>query len=446
MRGSLRRRARRVVLGMVLVLAVGGVLAIGARPASAVGPEISWTFEGTQAPGGGAVTVNGSGWPGAPGPTLYQCADVPEDEEQFWQVCDQATALQVENDPVDVEFAVKDVLDLGEPFPPATVNAMGNGTMDCEADGAHCMIVAIEWGPGDFENATVAWANLGYEDVPGYVPYFTAEYGTPSIEVEGATTGLKDGASVTITSSGHRPGTDAMTYLCRGDGLAYPGGCDPVAGSRDTTESSALDNGVYTATVKLPRFVWDNDTFGNAGWYDCADGCSLAVVSAGNLQSQYSGPITFEAVNVEQNPSILSVEKVYVNRYGAINVNGSVLCTAAMAAWGLDDEAAAGGNISWTARQPVGRKGVVTGHYESAIASICHDPDTAGPYLWGTKKPITSDEDWWIYPDIGGKFVAGNVTITVRYDGGVYGGWWGAENYVLTGATQWNVKAVSVKK
>jgi len=40
------------------------------------------------------------------------------------------------------------------------------------------------------------------------------------------------------------------------------------------------------------------------------------------------------------------------------------------------------------------------------------------------------------------QFVAGSITVEVRSDGTVWGDWSGAENYLLTGATQWNVKAV----
>jgi hypothetical protein len=413
-----------------LVLAAGVVLAIGPPTASADGPSI-WVDD----PVPGTVTVQGDGWSGEGGVWLYQCGGYPDDEDEFWQNCDHSSGIEVTQDPPwNVTFDVVAIVDPGaqEPFPPGTVNAMGNGTADCEVAGAGCGLLAIEGEISDLPSVTHAWAMLE----------FASLYGPPTIDVSGTTSELRDGDAVTVASSGHRPGTAAMTYLCVGAGPAYPGGCDPVAGSLVTIDGT----GGFSEPVELPRFVWNNDPLGNSEWYDCADGCSAAVVSAGNLLSPYSSPITFARTDVEQHPSVLSVTKVLVNKYGAINVTGLVDCGSALGAWGLDDVAVAGGNISWTARQPIGRKGVVTAHYESAIASICHDPAKAGPYPWGTHPPVTSPDVWWVYPDSGGKFAAGNVTITVRYDGGVWGGWWGAENYLLTGASQWNVKAVSVKR
>jgi hypothetical protein len=443
MRAALPLRARRSVVLLVLALAVAAVVTIVPQAASADGnPSIWWTVEPGQAPG--TVTVHGDGWSGAGGVRLYQCSGYPEDGESFWDVCEQATARTVNVDPpwqVD-DFVVKPIVDseAQDPFPPATVNAMGNGTFDCETVDSTCGIFAIEGDPLDFENAMVSWSGLG-EDAVGD-PYFTPRYGTQdnplTIEVDGPTTGLKDGDTVMVSSSGHRPGTWAMTYQCRETGPAYPGGCDPVAGSLAHVSAE----GVYETNVALHRFIWDNDPFGNAGWYDGVDGGSLTVVSAGNLASPLFYPVTFADVGVEQHPSVLTVTNVLVNKYGAINVSGLGDGSQALAAWGLDDVSVAGEGISWTARQPVGRKGVVTAHYEPAIATICSDPASAGPYPWGAHPPVTSPDAWWVYPDSGGKFVAGKISVVVRFDGAVWGDWWGAENYRLTGASQWDGKAI----
>ena len=200
--------------------------------------------------------------------------------------------------------------------------------------------------------------------------------------------------------------------------------------------------------MPLPRFVWVNDPFDHGEWYDCAGGCSVLVASADNLASPYWEPpmalLTFGAVDVEQHPQLLTVTRVRVNRLGGITIEGKIDCTQAIAKWG-QSAFEAGVNVSWKARQPVGRKGAVTAHYDSVIATLCYDPlDTtpATPYPWATHPPITSPAIWWVYPDTGGKFTAGKIHVDVQVTGAPWSTSPGADQYILTGVTQWDGKAV----
>jgi hypothetical protein len=113
-----------------------------------------------------------------------------------------------------------------------------------------------------------------------------------------------------------------------------------------------------------------------------------------------------------------------------------------MEAWGLK-AFPAGVNVTWTARQPVGRKGLVTARYDSAMQSMCHNPPPLGPFRWVTMPPITTSDPgvWWVYPSSGVKFAAGAIHVDVQVTGGPWAGW-GTENYILTGVRQWDGKAV----
>lgn len=381
--------------------------------------------------GPGPVTVEGTGVDGS-GVWLFQCWDTPEGEEMFWQVCDTSTGVQVLDDtPWSVTFPTQAVIRTREGFGSGTENSMGNGTTDCEAADAHCGVAATsDW-------QSFAWAQIPFNEF--YGPLEQAD-------LVGDRTDLIDGEARAISSTGHRPSTQAMAYICAGYGYAFPGSCDPIPAS----EATIPPDGTYTRSVSLPRFVWVNDPFDNADWFDCAAGCSVVVSSADNLSTPYWEPgsdqlLVFRAVPLEQQPDLLTVKRVLVNRLGGITVEGRIDCTAAIQAWGQDGSLA-GVNIDWTARQPLGRRGAVTARYQSAIATICHDPHNENPllppYPWYTHPPITDPSIWWVYPDAGGKFAAGPIHLDVRATGGSWGNSPGSEQYILTGATQWDGKAV----
>ncbi|MGI9117377.1 MAG: hypothetical protein ACR2JV_07055 [Gaiellales bacterium] len=381
--------------------------------------------------GPGEVTVDGTGGDGG-GVWLYQCADSPENEQMFYEVCDTGSGLQVTDDaPWSVQFPTQAVIRLRDGFAPRTENAIGNGTFDCQAADAHCMIAA-----------TSDWQSFSWARIPFDVIYGTLGKAT----VSGPTTDLIDGALVQVRSAGHRPRTQAMAYICPSYGYAFPGGCDPVPSS----EATIPFDGVYQHVVSMPRFLWVNDPFGQTSWFDCAAGCSVLVASADNLTSASwkSGAdalLRFRDVPLEQHPQLLTVDRARVNRSGGITIDGRVDCTQAVLMWGQGGSAASV-HVAWTARQPVGRKSAVIGRYDAVVASMCHDPaggdPLTPPYPWITSPPITQAVTWWVFPSPGGKFAAGPIHVDVQVTGGSWSASPGADRYILTGTVQWDGKAV----
>ena len=92
----------------------------------------------------------------------------------------------------------------------------------------------------------------------------------------------------------------------------------------------------------------------------------------------------------------------------------------------------------------------VTAHYDAVMATLCHDPlDTdpaTPPYPWATYPPITDPVIWWVYPDVGGMFKAGSIHVDVQVTGAPWSTSPGAGQYILTGVTQWDGKAVAEPK
>lgn len=155
-----------------------------------------------------------------------------------------------------------------------------------------------------------------------------------------------------------------------------------------------------------------------------------------------SGAASAADESLEKNPQLFTVTQVLVNSSGGITVTGKIDCTQAVEEWGQDGYMAAV-NVDWTARQPIGRKGVVTAHYVSSIMEPCFDPEVVGPYTWATHPPITSTDIWWVYPDTGGKFVGGKIHIEAQATGGSFSPEEGADQYLLTGVTQWDGQATN---
>jgi hypothetical protein len=145
-------------------------------------------------------------------------------------------------------------------------------------------------------------------------------------------------------------------------------------------------------------------------------------------------------------------DKVLVNKYGGIQVEGWWDCTEAVEQ-AYPEEADRPDsvlvNINWDATQYVGRTKVVQVSYDSGIAGECYKKDEAGPYRWSTFSDYPMGQPMWMYsPD--GKFGSGKVHIDVegvggwavyydadplpfRYEGGLYS------------FTQADLKAVRVK-
>lgn len=202
---------QRSVVALVAALAMALPLVfLGSGPAFAAdGPHI-WVQSGSIP---GTLRIGGDGWSGSAGVWLYQCADQVDSEDAFWQSCDTSTGVQVTGDPPwEVSFPTKAVLNISQPFPPRSENAWGNGTYDCEAADATCTIVATE----DWQTFASA------------IPDYTVTYGPlDKATVTGDTTNLTDGATIGVHNTGHRPGTQAMAYVCAGFGYAFPGGLRP---------------------------------------------------------------------------------------------------------------------------------------------------------------------------------------------------------------------------
>jgi len=57
--------------------------------------------------------------------------------------------------------------------------------------------------------------------------------------------------------------------------------------------------------------------------------------------------------------------------------------------------------------------------------------------------PITDPVIWWVYPDVGGMFKAGWIHVDVQVTGAPWSTSPGADQYILTGVTQWDGKAVA---
>jgi hypothetical protein len=429
-------RGRRTAAWLLPLAVFVALLAFGVPAAGALIPGITVTGSGP-----GVVKVDGVEFSGEGGVWLYQCSDTPTSEEDFWSFCDQSTALQVTHDPPwSVDFTTKNVITSGEEgFPPGTENWIGNHTYDCEAAGSTCWVVATE------DRQSFTWAEIPF--VKKYGPLAKA---TVTVTPPSSWTSLTDGQLVTVHDAGHRPGTQAMAYACEGYGKAFPGGCDPIPASELTIPGT----GVYhNAAVPLPRFVWVDPPpgYGDGSWYDCANGCSVVVASADNLASPYwvkgvDALLKARAEPLEKHPAALTVTSVQVSKLGGITIAGTIDCTQAIAQWG-QSAFQAGVFVSWRARQPIDRMNAVTAHYDAVMASLCHDPlDTDAstpPYPWATYPPITDPVIWWVYPDVGGMFKAGSIHLDVQVTGAPWSTSPGASQYILTGVTQWDGKAVA---
>jgi hypothetical protein len=117
--------------------------------------------------------------------------------------------------------------------------------------------------------------------------------------------------------------------------------------------------------------------------------------------------------NAEDAAFTITVDRVFVNQFGGIQVEGTMDCTAAVVAAYPNDADRPDmvlANPNWEATQYVGRTKVIRATYKSEIASPCYIKDEQGPYRWTTQTPFPDGQPTWLYsPD--GKFGPGKIHV-----------------------------------
>lgn len=107
-----------------------------------------------------------------------------------------------------------------------------------------------------------------------------------------------------------------------------------------------------------------------------------------------------------------TVDRVFLNRYGAITVEGSLSCDLAEG-----DELASVDmvlvNVNWDAIQYVGRKTAIHASWDSGIATPCWQNGSPGPFTWKTLYSYPQGGVQWIVGQ-DGKF--GTSTIHIDAD------------------------------
>lgn len=114
----------------------------------------------------------------------------------------------------------------------------------------------------------------------------------------------------------------------------------------------------------------------------------------------------------EEHELQLTVERVYLNGKGGIEVEGTSSCPEAADILEPGSDQMVFGNARWSAVQYVGRKTALTTGWDSAVAHPCwaaSDPDH-GPYAWETRYPYPSAAIEWMYAT-NGKFGSGSIHV-----------------------------------
>lgn len=106
-----------------------------------------------------------------------------------------------------------------------------------------------------------------------------------------------------------------------------------------------------------------------------------------------------------------TVDRVYLNSKGGIEVEGTSWCPEAADVLPLGSDGAYA-NAGWSALQYVGRRTAIHAQYESAIAHPCFEPAAPnhGPYRWETRYAYPSGALLFIYGS-DGKFGAGSIHV-----------------------------------
>jgi hypothetical protein len=124
----------------------------------------------------------------------------------------------------------------------------------------------------------------------------------------------------------------------------------------------------------------------------------------------------------DANVDLLTIDRVWVNRYGGITAEGRLWCPTAQDLFpGFQDIVL---NVNWDATQYIGRKTAITARYESYFGSLC---DETPPPVWQTMKfaPGGGAEVGWIY-STSGKFATGSIHVEAEAYGGflAIAQWW----------------------
>ena len=118
----------------------------------------------------------------------------------------------------------------------------------------------------------------------------------------------------------------------------------------------------------------------------------------------------------EQAFEAFTVDRVFLNRYGAITVEGSLSCDLAEG-----DELAANDmvlvNVNWDAIQYVGRKTAIHASWDSGIATPCWQNGSPGPFTWQTLYPYPQGGVQWVVGQ-DGKFGTSTVHVDANASGG----------------------------
>jgi hypothetical protein len=160
---------------------------------------------------------------------------------------------------------------------------------------------------------------------------------------------------------------------------------------------------------------WDPETY-DPGW-------ELWLVEGDNhvtmtLPRTWIGEWPPEADNGTEHSMALTIDRVYLNGKGGIEVEGTSWCPEAEGLPTLQgDELALVAGVSWDALQYVGRKTALRASYDSGIAHGCwfsSEPEH-GPYPWETRFAYPNGGLMFVYsPD--GKLGSGSIHLEAFSD------------------------------
>jgi hypothetical protein len=111
-------------------------------------------------------------------------------------------------------------------------------------------------------------------------------------------------------------------------------------------------------------------------------------------------------------------DKVWVNKFGGITIEGWADCTQAVEEKypdAADRPEVVVVNVNWDAIQYVGRTKVIFAQHGSSIATQCY-PGEPGTNRWRTWSPA-GEAPWWVY-SADGKFAPGPIAVEVQGYGG----------------------------
>lgn len=118
----------------------------------------------------------------------------------------------------------------------------------------------------------------------------------------------------------------------------------------------------------------------------------------------------------EQAFEVFTVDRVFLNRYGAITVEGSLSCRLAMGDVLAPDNRVLV-NVNWDAIQYVGRRTAIHASWDSGIATPCWQNGSSGPFTWQTLYPYPQGNVQWIVGQ-DGKFGTSMIRIDANASGG----------------------------